>query len=253
MRQAFATGRDVHDLMYSLQYEEALKRCLAFRDKFKAAGALGRLLPEWAELGRRFPKAKAALLEIRDRDVSEFSEGRAYSDLFSEINSINDVLGQDDATFSLFKSFRDKDPGLARQCYPVIEGLLAARGEYQWCYDHMGDPRQKFESIHRSLTWKIDNQKRLSELMESNRQRMAEIHQRLGQTNLPVFTPPDHAVETIKSANDDFVNETRRLLEILVATGHKTEAERICAQAVTIVNDPRLKSAVSDVAEKSAK
>jgi hypothetical protein len=56
-----------------------------------------------------------------------------------------------------------------------------------------------------------------------------------------------------KSSEDRFVGQTRQLIEILVGTGHKADAEEIRNQAVAILDDPRLKSAVSDAAEKIKK
>jgi hypothetical protein len=43
------------------------------------------------------------------------------------------------------------------------------------------------------------------------------------------------------------------LIEILVATGHKEEAQRIGAQAQTVMDDPRLASAVRDAEKKVRK
>jgi hypothetical protein len=211
------------------------------------------LLSDWIELGRRFPKAKAALIEIRDRDAREFSEGRGYFDLFSEIYSINGYLHQDDETYALFKSFRDKDPDLTQQCYLFVEGLLVAKGEYQWCYDHLGDPQGRFDSIHQSLTMQLDNQKRMAAMNEAGKQRIAELNRQHGFTNVPPFSAPDTSAMMRRNAENNFAGETRRLIEILVATGHKADAEKIRNQAVAILDDPRLQSAVSDADQKLKK
>ena len=56
-----------------------------------------------------------------------------------------------------------------------------------------------------------------------------------------------------KSAEDRFVGQTRQLIEILVATDHKADAEGIRDQAVAVLDDPRLKSAVDDAAQKVGK
>jgi hypothetical protein len=250
LHASYKAGADVHKLIFNGRYDEALQRCLAFHDQFKTSGSLIPLLSDWIELGRRFPKAKEALIEIRDHDVREFSEGRGYFDLFSEINSINGYLHQDDATYELFKSIREKDPGLAQQCYPFVEGLLVARGEYQWCYDHMGDPQGKFGSIHQSFTMQLDSQKRLAESVQQANQRLAEMNQKLGRTN--TYAPPDNSAMMRKSAENGFVGQSCQLIEILVATGHKTDAETIRDQAVTILDNARLKSAVSDAEQKIA-
>ena len=53
-----------------------------------------------------------------------------------------------------------------------------------------------------------------------------------------------------RMATNNFVGEVRRLVEILVGTGHKNDAEKIQAQAVSVLDDTRLKSAVSDAEER---
>ena len=66
------------------------------------------------------------------------------------------------------------------------------------------------------------------------------------------FTPIDpNTVITIRSSagEDRFVGQTRQLIEILIGTGHKADAEKIRDQAVAVLDDERLKSAVTD-AEK---
>ena len=248
---AYNAAQEVHEMIASGRYDDALQRCLAFHEQYKANGALFQVLSDWVELGRRYPKAREALIEIRDHDVSEFAAGRGYADLFSEVNSINGALHQDDATYELFKSFREKDPDLAQQCYFYIESLLVAKGEYQWCYDHMGDPQGRFDSINRSLTMQLDNQKRMAAMTEANKKRIAELNLQHGWTNVPAFSPPDTSAMMKKSAENGFVSQTRQLIEILVATGHKTDAEKIRDQAVTVLDDERLKSAVADAADKA--
>ncbi len=237
---ATTTAKEVHGLIASGQYEDALQRCLSFQRQLKGDQSLKPLLSDWAELDRRLPKAREALIEIRDRHVREFSEGRGYSVLFSEVSAINSALNQDDATYALFKSFREKDPQLAKQCYPGVESLLMARGDYQWCYDLMGDAQERFDSSRQFFEAQLDSQKRMAE----TRQRIAEMNRQHGLTNS--WSPPDFSARSMKFAENNFVGQTRQLIEILVATGHKTEAEKIRGQAVTVLDDPRLKSAVSD-------
>ena len=244
---ATTTAKEVHGLIANGQYEDALQHCLSFQRQLKGDQTLTPLLSDWAELDRRLPKAREALIEIRDRKVSEFSQGRGYSVLFSEVSAINGALNQDDATYALFKSFREKDPQLAQQCYSCVESLLMARGDYQWCYDHMGDAQGRFDSFRQFFEMQLNSQKRMAE----TRQRIAEMNRQRGWTNS--WSPPDASATMMKFAANKFVGETRPLIEILVATGHKAEAEKIRDQAVVLLDDPRLKSAVSDAAERIQK
>ena len=57
--------------------------------------------------------------------------------------------------------------------------------------------------------------------------------------------------EPLRGVN--FVGQVRALVEILVGTGRAPEAEKIAAQGVAVLDDPRLRSAVSDAKAAIAK
>jgi hypothetical protein len=128
---------------------------------------------------------------------------------------------------------------------------LVSKGEYQWCLSYMGDPQGTFDSIRRGFDTERANQKRMAEMHQRTAQQMATINQQRGLTNS--WSPPDTWAMMKKSAEDRFVGQTRQLIEILVATGRKADAERIRDQAVAILDDPRLRSAISDVEEQIQK
>src|ERR1035441_8843353 len=74
------------------QYEQALQCYLwhfnhaqEYGDNWQNAVRLTSELSEWEELGRRYPKAKQALIEIRDNKMREIVEGRGYAAIFEEI------------------------------------------------------------------------------------------------------------------------------------------------------------------------
>ena len=54
-------------------------------------------------------------------------------------------------------------------------------------------------------------------------------------------------------ATNDFVGQVCKLVEILVATDHQSDAEKIRDEAVAALDDPLLESAVSDAEQKIKK
>ncbi len=247
---------DAKKLMELGKYEDALQRHLWYfnhaleYDQGQTGVRLSFALSQWVELGRRYPKAKEALTGIRDRDARMLMAGKGYANLFTDVQAINRELQDEDATYELFKMIREKDPQLAGQCYFWVESLLVAKGEYQWCYDHMGDPQFRFDSIRLSFDMECANQQRMAATQQKTRQMIAETNQKNGWTNVPSFSPPDTSTMLKKSTEDRFVGQVRQLIEILVATGHKSDAEKIRDQAVAVLDDARLKSALSDTEEK---
>ena len=238
------------------RYEEALQRRIWYHnhaleyDPGQTGVRLSFALSEWVELGRHFPKAKQALLEIRDHQTQELLEGRGHSEMFSEVEALNRELQKQDETYALFKKLETSDPQLAGQCYFWVESALVQKGEYDTCLRYLGDPQRRFEIIQRA--WK--QMKAFEDQSAARRREQSERHKAMAKTNsaytslaapFDLPTPPPYA-------DPRFIEQTRQLIEILVATDHKADAEKIRDQAVALLDDGRLKSAVSDAEQKMA-
>ena len=209
---------EADSLMNWGRYDESLQRHIWYFNHALAYGECDPVrlsfgLSGWSELARRYPKARQALIEVRDRDAQTFSNGGGYSALFQEVASINRELRDDDATVALFKNIRQKDPALARQCYFYAEAQLVSKGEYALCSSYISNPQASFQTIRTG--W--------------------DMEKKLDPTG---------------NAANRFVGNTRQLIEILIGAGRKTEAEKIRDAAVVLLDDARLKSAVSDAEEK---
>ena len=214
------------------QYEQALQRHLWYHHhalEFEPSQVGVRLsfaLSQWMELARRYPPARVALIEIRDRDARQFSGRGGSFDLFMGISFINQAISEDYVTAALFKSVQGRNPKLARQCYPLAEHLLVEAGEYDRCAPFIQDAQERFDQIHTKWT---------STLKAGER------------------TPEASRALLGKEAQRVFIKETRTLVEILVGIRRKTEAEEIRDQAVALVDAPELRSAVADAEERVAK
>jgi hypothetical protein len=193
-------------------------------------------LGEWVELARRYPKAKTALIEIRDGDTRKFVEGQGSVELFRDVAAINGEWGNDDATCALFKFVGDHDPALAKRCYTTAEALLVKRGEYGLCLGYIPDYQAKFEGLRQN--WQQG--KKREENMSSTYRKAAQASPSNG---LGSPQPP-------KYYDAHFVEEACRLIEILVGAGHNAEAQKVRDQAVAVLDHARLKSALSDAEER---
>jgi hypothetical protein len=188
------------------------------------------LLSDWVELGRRYPKAKQALLDTRARDTQLLLAGGGDFDVFMELSNINRSLQDEDATYEAFNKLRQRNPTLAWQCFLVAERLLVKHGDYALCLEYVGDPEAAFDRI--CQRW---------QLLKQHEQPAEENPVQVASPVAPLrpSTPP-------KTANRHFVDETCQLILILVKTDHKTEAGHIRERALALVNDPQLKSVVTD-------
>ncbi|MBI5773656.1 MAG: serine/threonine protein kinase [Verrucomicrobia bacterium] len=119
-------SNEAQELRLRGRYEEALQRHLWLHqhalesDPSFSAVRLSFWLADWLELARRYPRAKQALLEIRDHKSRELAAGRGHFDLFMDVANINHYLQDEAATRTLLKAIEQTDPALAKQCAPVI-------------------------------------------------------------------------------------------------------------------------------------
>jgi hypothetical protein len=123
LRQIYA---EAQELRAHSRYEDALQRHLWLHrhaletDPGYSAVRLSFWLSDWAELGRHYPKAKQALMEIRDHDTQELAAGRGHLDMFMDVDRIDAYLQDEAATLALFKRIEQSDPQLAKQCAPLM-------------------------------------------------------------------------------------------------------------------------------------
>ncbi len=230
-------------LASSGEYPAALERYLWYwnnalkYDRALTGVRLSFVLSDWVELGNHYPPARKALVDIRDRDTRTFLDGHGTFDLFMDVSSLNNYLKDDNATYELFTKLEKLDPKLAQQCFGVAQPVLFKQGDYALCLRYLGEPKAAFERIRNSWEMTKQSEKRFADIR-------AESNARIKGNG---FVPPPPP----KFADRNFVNETRRLIKILVKTGHKKEAEEIRDQALLLLADEKLKSAVED-AEQAA-
>src|ERR1700743_966474 len=96
----------------------------------------------------------------------------------------------------------------------------------------------------------LQNQKRMVAMREQTAKQLAEIYRQRGQTNVPIATPPDSSAMMINQTTNRLVGAAGMLVEVLIATGHTNEAVKIRDQALTVLDDPRLKSVIEDAQQR---
>jgi hypothetical protein len=234
-------------------YEEALQRYLWYfdhsRDDDTQRGVrLSFALLDWVKLAGHYPKAKQALIAIRDAEARQFSDGGGYAELFHEISAINTYLNDRKATAMLLGTVEQKDPALAGQCYFWAREALIQNGEYEKCLHYLGDPEAAFQQICTSR----EQRQTLESRQAERQQQLTKRLQSLAQTNRPFARVPP-LIAPPPFADENFVRETCQLIEILVGADRKAEAEAIQSRALAVLEDPRLKLAVGDATEQFLK
>ncbi len=277
---------ETKSLMGQGHYEEALQRLTWYfnhvleYDPDQVGVRRSFTLSDWVELGRSYPKARQALIDIRDQEIQNFIESTPPSpllsdisgaipgfsrvrkqsrfELFQDISSINGYLGDDDANRALIKTLVAKDPRLAQQMgYRVADDAfdtLVKKRVNAVGQGDVGDGQPGFAAIRQQWEFLRKTEVRLANMHEQMQKKTDEFWAHKGQKppSMPM-SPMVQLGEPPKVADDIFVNKTFQLIEILIANNHRADAQKIRDQALALLDDPRLKSAVSDVEQRIQK
>jgi hypothetical protein len=217
--------REAQELARQGKYEEALQKHLWYhehaleKDPAQTGVRLSFALMDWINLGRKYPKAMKALMEVRDRDEKAVRDGRGGVQQFDDVAAINRRLAERARTVELFKFLREKRPDLAGECYRDVEEDLVDKSEYRLCSEYLKDPLGRLAK----LTDGIDVEKK----RESKDKKK---------------TPKEAQMEQIFERM--FLDEINRMLKILSASGRSAEAEQVYAKAVTIFDSESNKASM---------
>lgn len=253
--ESFDEWQKAKALMTLGQYEDSLNVFTNYFERSRFAQDQGGvrlfLITDWVKLGRVYPKARQALIDVRDSDANELLSGDGDPVYFCEVHVINFALGNGETsnTYALFKTIEKREPQLAGRCYVYIEDQLVQRGEYATCRRYMGDPESGFQSDCDRYHMEMDNQARLAENLKKAQERNQEFYRE--HPDIP--PPPDYSQRGEEMVKGRFVGRVRKEIEILVGTEDDAEAEKIQKEALAVLDDPRLESAVDDAKAKVAK
>lgn len=210
------------------KYEEALQKHIWFHEESKKSPRMGGVrlsfaLSSWIKLSEKYPPAKWALVDIRNKDEKALLDGTGDFSNFHDLSAINKHLKEEDKTYKTFKVLHDKYPKIARRCFHVVKDPLVDKKEYQICGKYIIDPIMEYEKIR---------------------------HMR--ELNLSMMrTKPKHNTPKMRQYTDDsFIKKTCQLIEILMGLGKKPEAEEIQKRALKSFDHDKIRRAIKDIEQK---
>lgn len=116
------------------RFEDALREYVWFHqhalehDRAFYGVRLSFALSYWLDLAKVYPEARRKLEKIRDRKTALLACGGGDRALFHDVESINDYLGAEKATYELFLTMAQISPMLAAGCGDLaIEAIVKAR------------------------------------------------------------------------------------------------------------------------------
>lgn len=212
---------DARKLAEQGKYEEALQKYIWFHENVPvkapsmSAVRLSFAISYWTELATKYPKAKEALVDIRDKGVKKLTEGKASFDVFQEVAAINSHLNEQAQTVTLFKLIHEKRRDIAYLCFMAVEKELVAQREYQLCSTYIKNPLQNLSQLNfmRSMT---------GNLTKNDRPRFID-----GNVEDQIFT-----------------EGVCRLIEILEGAGRHEDATKVQVKAIAVIDTPEMRKAI---------
>lgn len=214
--------RDTDDLAEAGKYKEALERHIWFHDhalEHEPAMYGVRLsfaLSSWMEIGKKYPEAIEALVEIRNRKMKLLLEGKDSHELFHDVASINEALGEPEKTVSLFEQVDEKQPKAAKGYWDLAKDAVIHAKRYDLARKYIGNPVREFIRVKAMYDHKTS-----------------------------LYDDPRIGGNRFKAYNENnLVEESLRLIEVSNALGDKKASLEIQAKALAVVQDARLRDAI---------
>jgi hypothetical protein len=192
----------IYKLIEDKQYQKAFEEHQYFFEESIKTPGLGAVrisygLSSWAELGKVYPPAHAALVKMSDDRKSLILSGEKSSDVFHEYAAINRYIDKKHETIHTFLIVDKKFPDNAPRFYILTEALLVEEKKFDVVKKYLNDPIFKYENIrHRR---ELD----LSQLRKKS------------------------PIRTIQEINSNFETEVKELIDITMKIGMQDEADEI--------------------------
>jgi hypothetical protein len=216
------------------RYEEALKKHVwyhenALRLQPSEAGVhLSFALLAWYLLARVYPPALSKLHEIRDATLKRVYEEDTDADGFSDLVSLNELLGEPEKTVELFRWLDAKKPHAARFAYFFGREVLVEQGEYELCGKYVTVP-DDFDSA--VSAYEVESQ-------------IVESH---------VTEGPPAEYEMVRGfAPLSFSHNVCFLVALLVLNNRKSEAVKYAAKAKEFLDEPEFHAKLEIALEGTA-
>lgn len=157
------------------KYEQALERHVWFHDHALEVDdsyggvRLSFALSDWIDLGRKYPPALRKLKAIRNTKTAKIIAGDEERELFHDVSSINEGLGESESTVALFKRIDAERPAFAEKISALVTEALVATKEYELARKYLPNPKENLSKLKEMLRERIDWAKSIEGANDSRR------------------------------------------------------------------------------------
>jgi hypothetical protein len=174
-------------------------------------------LDAWVKLAEAYPPARAALIQIRDSKTRRLLRGEGDRATFEDVEAINSHLGDQRATYDLFRQLREVQPGVADACADLAWETAATFDDFALARTCIDDPSTRLRA------W------------------TDELNETVSFIRAEVPRPPAELEDTTCAI---FAERVVLLLRVLANVGEITEAAALRAGILGAVEDPSVRTLV---------
>lgn len=212
------------------RYEEALRDYIWFHEHALEhepslyGVRLSFALWYWMELANEYPEARTALKRIRDVKTARLLNAEANRDLFHDVESINERLQNEEATYELFSALDRAQPEFAAVCADLAMPAIVKAEDFEMARRYTPSPGDVLRRYSEALNQDIEALER---------------------------EPPSKAPR-LEAYVQIYVRRVRLLLTILRGNNESPEADAVAVRALELVKSASVRDAVREGLQNAA-
>lgn len=212
------------------RFEEALSQFQWFHehaleeDRAYRGVRLSFALAYWLELAEQYPPAFKAFREKLNDKIARLSSGELNRDLFHDIEAMNERLGEDEKTATLFSLLDERYQEFAQHCSHIAVPALVRTKRFSLAAKYIPDPEAQVLAKAKELVCDVGD---------------IEVRPR---TKAPLYRAFLHI----------FAEDLQQIEEVLRSTGREERAAQLRTQAMATLKPAYLRNAVAKLLARDA-
>jgi hypothetical protein len=178
----------------------------------------------WMELASEYPEARAALKRIRDEKTTRLLNGDTNRDLFHDVESINERLENEEATYELFAALEKAKPDFAAICADLAMPAMVKAEDFEMALRYTPSPEEALRRYSEALNRDIEELERRPPSMAPRLEAYAQI----------------------------YVRRVHLLLRILRGNKQDSEADALRLRALELIKSPSVRDPVREGLQSAA-
>jgi len=176
------------------------------------------------ELASEYPQARTALKRIRDEKTTRLLNGDTNRDLFHDVESINERLENEEATYELFAALEKAKPDFAAVCADLAMPAIVKAEDFEMALRYTRSPEDALRHYSEAFNRDIEELERQPPSTTPRLEAYVQMH----------------------------VRRVHLLLRILRGNNQDSEADALRVRALELIESPSVRDSVREGLQSGA-